>query len=215
MAVPAAAASLTMVPSTTDATRRVNRRRSPGDDDRSGGTVLEPGLSAYAPARARGLKLDDLAADSDRTGIDTEGGMGDRERLEKLRALRDQLTRLPPSEERDRMLREVGSRTVDLESSEPRAPVRPRGAKPDVTVDPPPAQVVPDHAPRRPRRRPARPPRTTTRGAAGRARSRADAADAFIASVRPTPELPEGLMLSLDDDVETHRERPWTRGLRG
>ena len=138
--------------------------------------------------------------------------MNDRDRLKKLRALREQLNRLPPSAERDRMLREVGSRAVDLESSEPRATC---------------ARCPP--SPTRRRRRPAAPqraaPRTTApspatrrpgaRGEAGRVRARAAAADAFIASVRPTPALPEGLLLSLDDEPQPIGDQPWTRGLRG
>ena len=143
--------------------------------------------------------------------------MNDRDRLNQLRTLRDHLNRLPPSAERDRMLREVGSRTVDLESSEPRATLRPLSAEPDVVAD------VGAEVPA-PRARPARRASTATRrpgarGEAERVRSRAAAADAFIASVRPTPALPEGLLLSLDDDVATPSEpsghQPWTRGLRG
>jgi hypothetical protein len=137
--------------------------------------------------------------------------MNDRDRLKRLRALRDQLTRLPPSADRDRMLREVGSRSVDLESSEPEVRVRPRPAKLDA-----PAETEP--VPQRVQRAPAT-PRTSTRGETGRAHARAEAADAFIASVRPTPEITEGQLLSLGDEPaaapEPGEQRPWTRGLRG
>ena len=135
--------------------------------------------------------------------------MNDRDRLNKLRALREQLKRLPPSAQRDRMLREVGSRAVDLESSEPRAAMRPLSAEPDppaaapavrveATLQPAPTEAAVQRA------RAVRRPSTSTRrpgaqGEAGRVRTRAAAADAFIASVRPTPALPEGLLLSLDD----------------
>ena len=141
--------------------------------------------------------------------------MNDRDRLNKLRALREQLKRLPPSAERDRMLREVGSRAVDLESSEPRATIAPAVGG---------ARRARGPAPSRPAAGPARAgpsgPRTTRagrepRGEAGRVRARAAAADAFIASVRPTPALPEGLLLSLDDDPQPTGDQPWTRGLRG
>ncbi len=160
--------------------------------------------------------------------------MNDRDRLKQLRTLRDHLNRLPPSAERDRMLREVGSRAVDLESSEPKT--RPLSAEPDVPVVAAPAPVVvappapvavapaarpaaPPERPRPARLTPANTRRPSTRGEAGRVRARAAAADDFIASVRPTPALPEGLLLSLSDDVATpaepSRDRPWTRGLRG
>jgi hypothetical protein len=151
--------------------------------------------------------------------------MNDRDRLNKLRALREQLKRLPPSAERDRMLREVGSRAVDLESSEPRAAMRPLSAEPDppaaaptvrleATLQPAPTEAAVQRA------RAARRPSSSTRrpgaqGEAGRVRTRAAAADAFIASVRPTPALPEGLLLSLDDTPLPAGDQPWTRGLRG
>jgi hypothetical protein len=135
--------------------------------------------------------------------------MNDRDRLNQLRALRDHLNRLPQSAERDRMLREIGSRAVDLESSEP---VRRLTLKPKAAADPPP---TPSDAPARARRAPRTTRRPGAQGEAARVRSRAAAADAFAASVRPTPALPEGLMLSLDDDAPTPSDRPWTRGLRG
>lgn len=134
------------------------------------------------------------------------------------------------------MLREVGSRAVDLESSEPKSHLRALSAEPDVPaaaaappapqlrpvapVTPAPVQhVAPQERPRPVRRAPASTRRPSTRGEAGRVRARAAAADDFIASVRPTPALPEGLLLSLSDEVATpvdaSRERPWTRGLRG
>ena len=151
--------------------------------------------------------------------------MNDRDRLNKLRALREQLKRLPPSAERDRMLREVGSRAVDLESSEPRATLRPLSAEPDPPAAAPPVRTeaaprpVPTQAAvhRAPAvRRPATAPRRPgAQGEAGRVRTRAAAADAFIASVRPTPALPEGLLLSLDDSPLPTGDQPWTRGLRG
>jgi hypothetical protein len=145
-----------------------------------------------------------------------EGGMNDRERLNKLRALREQLKRLPPSAERDRMLREVGSRAVDLESSEPRATMRPLSAEPAPPAAAPPVPTEPAVQRARTTRR-ASPAtrRPGTQGEAGRVRTRAAAADAFIASVRPTPALPEGLLLSLDDTPLPTGDQPWTRGLRG
>src|SRR5690349_5799547 len=101
--------------------------------------------------------------------------MNDRDRLRQLRALRDRLTGLPPSADRDRMLREVGRRSVDLESSEPEMPVR-------LTRLDAPAET--DPVPQRAQRAPAT-SRRSTRGEAGRAHARAEVADAFIASVRP------------------------------
>jgi hypothetical protein len=136
--------------------------------------------------------------------------MNDRDRLNQLRTLRDQLNRLPPSAERDRMLREVGSRAVDLESSEPKASTRPLTATP--AEEPPTRDDAPAHPPRRTSTATRRP---GARGEAGRVRTRVAAADDFIASVRPTPALPEGLVLSLDDDPQPAGDHPWTRGLRG
>lgn len=140
--------------------------------------------------------------------------MHDRDRLDRLRTLRDQLTRLPASPERDRMLREVGHRAVDLESSEPSVQMHARSPSPAAPVPADPVELPPRRARRAPATR-----RPTTRGEAGRVRARAEAAEAFIASVRPTPELSEGLLLSLDDattsSAEPSHQRPWTRGLRG
>jgi hypothetical protein len=72
--------------------------------------------------------------------------------------------------------------------------------------------------PQRVQRAPAT-PRTSTRGETGRAHARAEAADAFIASVRPTPAITEGQLLSLGDEPapapEPGEQRPWARGLRG
>jgi hypothetical protein len=134
--------------------------------------------------------------------------MNDRDRLRRMRALRDHLERLPASEQRDRVLREVAGRAVDIESG---APERPLTAEPA-----PPQSAAPTPERARPARRaPATTRRPDARGQAGRVRARADAADAFTASVRATPGLPEGLRLSLDDDAPTPADRPWTRGLRG
>ncbi len=108
------------------------------------------------------------------------------------------------------MLREVGGRAADLENHE--AGARVRTAQPVAPAEPPVQAALP---PRRERPAPARTQRASTRGAAGRAHSLTEAASAFTASVRPTPELPEGLRLSLDDNVATDRDRPWIRGLRG
>jgi hypothetical protein len=128
-------------------------------------------------------------------------------RLKRLRELLDQLERLPPSAERERMLREVRGRLVDVETGVP-----PRAMMP---VD---AESVPagDPAPR-----PAR-PRTPVRG---------DDARRPRALPRPEPVQPDfvaslgpGELLSLGDPVlpapgpESQpgpTARPWTRGLRG
>jgi hypothetical protein len=148
--------------------------------------------------------------------------MNDRDRLKQLQALRDHLNRLPASAERDRMLREVGSRAVDLESSEPKATMLPLTARPKDLAEPAAAapatpSEAPVHQPERARRAPAR--RPGVRGEAARIRTRAAAADAFIASVRPTPALADGSLLSLEDDIAASSasdlRRPWTRGLRG
>src|SRR3954467_3069691 len=81
--------------------------------------------------------------------------MNERDRLTQLRALRARIERLPESAERDRMLAEIGRRTVDVECSTPATPLRapvvlhtaaPPGRAPGVPPPPPPAGPPPRHA---------------------------------------------------------------------
>jgi hypothetical protein len=125
-------------------------------------------------------------------------------RLKRLRELLDQVERLPPSAERERMLREIRGRMVDVDTG-----VLPRGMLP---VDAAAAEVA-ERVPRPARRPPAR----------ERARPRA--------VPRPEPATPDQVgtlgtneLLSLADseppaprpDARPGRvARPWTRGLRG
>jgi hypothetical protein len=125
-------------------------------------------------------------------------------RLNRLRELLDQLERLPPSAERERMLREVRGRLVDVDTGVP-----PRAMMPVDAAAAESAEPVP-----RPARRP--PPRE-------RARPRA--------VPRPEPATPDqvgtlgtGELLSLAESVPPAPRpdarpgrvaRPWSRGLRG
>jgi hypothetical protein len=126
--------------------------------------------------------------------------MDDCDRLKRVRTLRDHLERLPASDKRDRLLREVAGRAADIENGEPASRLRPENA--DVAAGAPPQ-----------RRRAPRP--GPARGKTARARTLAASAESFAVLVRPTPPLPEGLLLSLEDDAPPPGERPWLRGLRG
>jgi hypothetical protein len=131
-------------------------------------------------------------------------------RLNRLRELLDQLERLPPSAERERMLREVRGRLVDVDTGVPPRPMMP------VDADSAPADD--------PAARPTR-PRAPARGA------HADEVRRARALPRPEPAQPDFVaslgpdeMLSLADSVPPAPRpesrpgptaRPWTRGLRG
>jgi hypothetical protein len=136
------------------------------------------------------------------------------QRLKRLRDLLAQLERLPPSAERERMLREVRARVVDVDTGE-----SPRAMLP-VDIDSmlesgggAPATRAPKRVPTQPagERRPpatvmvpkAPPPVSAAAPEAG------SWADAEIARERP----PLADVLSLDDAPTT--TGPWTRGLRG
>ena len=143
--------------------------------------------------------------------------MGSEHRVKRLRELIEQLERLPATAERDRMLREVRARVVDVDTGiasdtptldpgtlpgrlrrEPASPQPPvaRAARPEQPVAPRPAPA-----------KPAPPPQP-----------QAD-----------EPEVPDGVLSLAGDDVlmlddppflpgEEHgkaRVAPWTRGLRG
>jgi hypothetical protein len=127
-------------------------------------------------------------------------------RLKRLRELVVQLEQLPPTAERDRMLREVRARVVDVDTGEtPRAfsatDVDPRlAAKPA----PPPKVVAPKPVERpQPLKRVPTPLREPVRPA--------------------TPDFAADVLLSLDDSAvfwpdeaeAEHVTAPWTRGLRG
>ena len=136
------------------------------------------------------------------------------ERLKRLRDLLDQLERLPPSAEQERMLREVRARVVDVDTGEsPRAmlPVDidsmlDTGAGAPTTrapkrVPPPPAderrRPVTVMVPKPPAPVSAAPPEAVCHSGVEVARERPALAD----------------VLSLDDAPTT--TGPWTRGLRG
>jgi hypothetical protein len=119
--------------------------------------------------------------------------------VKRLRELLEQIERLPPSAERERMLREVRGRLVDVDTG-----VSPRGMLP-VDAESRPAVPPPAQPARRPKPAP-RPP----------------------AVPRPEPADPgdfgaigEHGLLSLGDPAPppppraADRPRPWTRGLRG
>jgi hypothetical protein len=119
-------------------------------------------------------------------------------RLKQLRDLVDQLERLPASAERDRMLREVRGRLVDVDTG-----VTPRAMMPVDEAD------RPRSVPRRPEPAP-----------------RPEAAPRREPPPRPEP-APTFELTSLGSDEllwladpppparPEQRARPWTRGLRG
>ena len=128
------------------------------------------------------------------------------QRLKRLRDLLDQLERLPPSADRERMLREVRARVVDVDTGESPRAMLPVDLDAVPTADPgPPARPAPRPA-SRPRTvsapKPAAPIRVAPREPV--ARTSTDV---------PADRPPAGDLLSLDDAPST--AGPWTRGLRG
>jgi hypothetical protein len=122
--------------------------------------------------------------------------MNDGRRLRRLRELVEQLEQLPASAERERMLREVRGRFVDVETGAP--------ARAMLPVEPEPIPAS------RPAPRPARKPRSVL----------SRPADMTVAPPEPAPPVePASLgtaeLLSLDDAAQLPPARPWTRGLRG
>src|SRR4051794_22504105 len=140
--------------------------------------------------------------------------MNERDRLTQLRALRARIERLPESAERDRMLAEIGRRTVDVECNTPATPVRPPAVL-QTEVAPlrapaaptRPAVVKAELAPRRATATPTRPAVVAPRRAPATTHQRRTLAEsppvAAPAPVRSTPSLPDGLRLSLGDDDAT------------
>jgi hypothetical protein len=117
------------------------------------------------------------------------------QRVKRLKDLVDMLERLPPSPDRDRVLSEVRSRAVDLDTG-----VTPRAMLPLREPTPPPP------APRIQRKPPA---------------PVAEPARALV-STRPEPSFTLSDLLSLEESSLPHAradgdqaERPWTLGLRG
>ena len=129
------------------------------------------------------------------------------DRVKRLKDLIEMVMRLPESPDRDRLLAEVRSRAVDLDTG-----VTPRAMLP--VQEPAPVPVV---QPRLPKRRTVMPP------AAPRASSPAPApAPRSTADLDWDKVLSETALLSLDDapDCWPARQddrsaRPWTVGLRG
>jgi hypothetical protein len=126
-------------------------------------------------------------------------------RLKRLKDLLDQLERLPASADRDRMLREVRGRVVDLDTGEP-----PRAMMPvDATPDPAPRTV---RAPRSVRRMPAdegRRPRAVPLPEPAKPAHVASLGADELLSLEPSGPLPP---------LREARAEPagaWRRGLRG
>ena len=130
------------------------------------------------------------------------------DRVKRLKDLIDVIMRLPESPDRDRLLSEVRSRAVDLETGE-----TPRAMLP--LLEPAPVAV----APRPPKRDAVRPPR---------APSPALAPAPPAPALRSTADLDwdkvlsETTLLSLDDapdcwpaPQDDRSARPWAAGLRG
>jgi hypothetical protein len=133
------------------------------------------------------------------------------ERLQRLRDLVDHLERLPASPDRDRVLAEVRSRAVDVDTG-----VTPRAMLPVREPTPPP--VAPKRRPERFRPRPARPSPARPVQAARAVAAPAVIEDAGVLlwddrlSMEDSPELaplPHG-QIDFDGSVP-----PWALGLRG
>jgi hypothetical protein len=123
------------------------------------------------------------------------------QRVKRLKDLVDRLERLPPSEDRDRVLREVRSRAVDLDTG-----VAPRAMLPVREPIPPRVLAPPAPKPYRPRAiTQIRPVETAPRAVAA----------------KDDDEWPSvGALLSLEDAPEPDAQAPgavprWTLGLRG
>jgi hypothetical protein len=148
--------------------------------------------------------------------------MNDHHRLKQLRVLMDRLERMPASPNRDRMLREVRARAVDVETGVRPAPIRP--------LDSDEAAVQADAAreSKAPKRRDTRPRRTAP------SRPRVDAVPPFEVVLEAPPRAPvaaredrldlleQGGELCLGDepteapdDARRVASPPWARGLRG
>jgi hypothetical protein len=149
--------------------------------------------------------------------------MNDRDRLHQIRALRERLERLPASPQRDRILRDVRSRAVDIESGMPAAPMRPAVEEDEALLAEPPRATPAGPVRRRPERRPTPASTQRARARTDSARSRTSVAGAAAAASIPeaTP-LRDGVRLCLDEDAVIAPEpgggrptAPWTRGLRG
>ena len=131
------------------------------------------------------------------------------DRVKRLKDLIDAVMRLPDSPDRDRLLSEVRSRAVDLDTG-----VTPRAMLPLREPAPVPVPV----APRMPQRRavmPPAPPRTASRAPA-------QPAPKSTADLDWDKVLSETALLSLDDAPDCwparpddRSARPWTVGLRG
>lgn len=126
------------------------------------------------------------------------------DRVKRLKDLIDVIMRLPESPDRDRLLSEIRSRAVDLDTG-----VTPRAMLP--LREPAPTAVA--VAPRRPKRRAVMPP----------APPRAPAPPpSSLADLDWDKALSETALLSLDDapdcwpaQQDDRSGRPWTLGLRG
>ena len=131
------------------------------------------------------------------------------DRVKRLKDLIDVVMRLPESPERDRLLSEVRSRAVDLDTG-----VTPREMLP--LREPAPVPVAPPLPERRAVMAPA-PPRAPSLAPARPAPALRSTADLDWDKV-----LSEAALLSLDDapdcwpaQQDDRSDRPWTAGLRG
>ena len=133
------------------------------------------------------------------------------ERVERLKGLVDALERLPESEDRDRLLREVRSRAVDLDTG-----VTPRAMLPmhEPTLAPVFPKLPKRHSPSSVTitAQPERAPAVELRLPASAANLSSDATHAPWASDRLSLEDSPGFPPLPNGDPSV---RPWTLGLRG
>jgi hypothetical protein len=130
------------------------------------------------------------------------------ERVKRLKDLTDLLSRLPPSAERDRLLDEVRSRAVDVDTG-----VTPRAMLPlhEPALSPVPARVAPRSTERRG-------PNRVTFGAQPQRARAVEPTPAAEPARHSEPVVWSAERLSLDDSPLPHGDHavaPWTLGLRG
>jgi hypothetical protein len=141
--------------------------------------------------------------------------MNDRDRLAQLQGLLARLERMPPSDKRDWMLREVRARAVDVETGVPTAPLR-APAQSDAAAH---VEDVQARASRKPvERKVAAPPSATQRPVPA-----SPAMPEFRLDMAEPARRPDGVDLLAAGGLLTFDEqpavaatsRPWSGGLRG
>ena len=138
-----------------------------------------------------------------------QGCMNSEQRVRRLRELLAQLERLPASADRERMLREVRGRLVDVDTGVPPRAMMPVDAEETRAADPAPRTV------RTPRSRIRVPAETDQRARAVPPPAPAKPVDATGLDAPELLSLEDSAPAPRRDAQPERRSRPWTRGLRG